>query len=56
MNDLLRIERANLFDLRPAQDVPGGLKVGLDLYYYKLARNGLDSVSSASRLSPFTFN
>jgi len=40
-NSPVQIERANLFDVGAAQDLFGGLKLGVDLYY-KFARHGVD--------------
>jgi outer membrane receptor protein involved in Fe transport len=55
MNDPLRIERANLFDVGATQELLGGLKVGVDLYY-KFARNGVDFGQFGAPIITIPFN
>ncbi len=55
LNDPLKIERANLFDVGAAQDLFGGLKVGVDLYY-KFARNGVDFGQFGAPIITIPFN
>ncbi len=53
MNDPLRIERANLFDVGAAQDLSGGLKIGVDLYYkFAAQRRRFRSVRRADHHHP----
>jgi outer membrane receptor protein involved in Fe transport len=55
LNDPLKIERANLFDVGAAQDLFGGLKVGVDLYY-NFARNGVDFGQFGAPIITIPFN
>jgi outer membrane receptor protein involved in Fe transport len=55
LNDPLKIERANLFDVGATQDLFAGLKVGLDLYY-KFARNGVDFGQFGAPIITIPFN
>jgi outer membrane receptor protein involved in Fe transport len=55
LNDPLKIERANLFDVGAGQDLFGGLKVGIDLYY-KFARNGVDFGQFGAPIITIPFN
>jgi len=54
-NSPLKIERANLFDVGGAQDLPGGVKIGLD-GYYKFARNGIDFGQFGAPIITIPFN
>jgi outer membrane receptor protein involved in Fe transport len=55
LNDPLKIERANLFDVGAAQDLFSRLKVGVDLYY-KFARNGVDFGQFGALIITIPFN
>jgi len=55
LNDPLKIERANLFDIGATQDLFAGLKVGVDLYY-KFARNGVDFGQFGAPIITIPFN
>jgi len=55
LNDPLKIERANLFDVGAAQELFSGLKVGVDLYY-KFARNGVDFGQFGAPIITIPFN
>jgi outer membrane receptor protein involved in Fe transport len=54
-NSPLKIERANVFDIGAAQDLFGGLKVGVDLYY-KFARHGVDFGQFGAPIITIPFN
>ncbi len=54
-NSPLQIERANLFDIGGAQDLAGGVKIGLDAYY-KFARNGVDFGQFGAPIITIPFN
>jgi outer membrane receptor protein involved in Fe transport len=55
LNDPLKIERANLFDVGATQNLFDGLKVGVDLYY-KFARNGIDFGQFGAPIITIPFN
>src|SRR5271169_1119566 len=55
LNDPLKIERANLFDIGATQDLFAGLKIGADLYY-KFARNGVDFGQFGAPIITIPFN
>src|SRR5262249_53541737 len=55
VNDPLKIETANLIDVGAAQNLFGGLKVGVDLYY-KYAKNGVDFGQFGAPIVTIPFN
>ncbi len=55
VNDPLKIERANLFDVGATQNLFGGLKIGVDLYY-KFARHGVDFGQFGAPIITVPFN